>query len=126
MKITGFCPMIVTKDPESVMKVFEDLGFERRHTKTDIEGGQNTNYNMKDANGNRINIASSEHVPQDLTSITMNVDNFQEAYDFLIAHGFVNLRGDKVTDTSSSKATMLFSPSGFPINITQHIHKEDA
>ena len=36
MKITGFCPMIVTKDPESVMKVFEDLGFERRHTKTDI------------------------------------------------------------------------------------------
>ena len=44
MKITGFCPLIVTKDPEAVMKVFEDLGFERRHTKTDIEGGQNTNY----------------------------------------------------------------------------------
>ena len=125
MKITGFCPLIVTRDPESVMKVFEDLGFERRHTKTDIEGGQNTNYNMKDANGNRINIASSEHVPQDLTSITMNVDDFQEAYDFLIAHGFVNPRGDKVTDTSSSKATMLFAPSGFPINISQHIKKED-
>ena len=125
MKITGFCPLIVTKDPESVMKVFEDLGFERHHTKTDIEGGANTNYNMKDANGNRINIASSEQVPQDLTSITMNVDNFQEAYDFLIAHGFVNPRGDKVTDTSSSRATMLFSPSGFPINISQHIKKED-
>ena len=72
------------------MKVFEDFGFERRHIKTDIEGGENTNYNMKGANGNRINIASSEHVPQDLTSITMNVDNFQEAYDFLIARGFVN------------------------------------
>ena len=125
MKITGFCPMIVTKDPESAMKVFEDLGFERRHTKTDIEGGANTNYNMKDANGNRINIASSEQVPQDITSITMNVDNFQEAYDFFIAHGFVNPRGDKVTDTSSSRATMLFSPSGFPINITQHIKSED-
>ena len=53
------------------MKVFEDFGFERRHTKTDIEGGENTNYNMKDANGNRINIASSEHVQQDLTSITV-------------------------------------------------------
>ena len=80
---------------------------------------------MKDANGNRINIASSEVVPQDLTSITMNVDNFQEAYDFLTSHGFVNPRGDKVTDTSSSRATMLFAPSGFPINISQHIRKED-
>ena len=78
-----------------------------------------------DANGNRINIASSEVVPQDLTSITMNVDNFLEAYDLLTSHGFVNPRGDKVTDTSSSRATMLFAPSGFPINISQHIRKED-
>ncbi len=123
MKITGFCPIIVTRNPESVMKVFEILGFERRHTKTDIEGGANTNYNMKDANGNRIHIASSEKIPQDLTALNINVDNFQEAYDFFIAHGFVNPRGDKVTDTSSSKATMLFSPSGFAVNISEHIKK---
>lgn len=121
MKITGFCPLIVTRDADKVMKVFEDLGFERRHTKTDIEDGANTNFALKDANGNRINIASSETVPQDLTAININVDNFQEAYDFLIAHGFVNPRGDKVTDTSSSKATLLFSPSGFAVNIAQHI-----
>jgi hypothetical protein len=123
MKITGFCPIIVTKDPESVMKTFEDLGFERRQTKTDIEGGANTNYAMKDANGNRINIASSEVVPQDLTAININVDNFQEAYDFFIAHGFVNPRGDKVTDTGSSRATMLFSPSGFAVNIDEHFRE---
>lgn len=121
MRITGFCPLIVTKDPEAVVKLFEGLGFEKRHTKTDIEGGANTNYAMKDAYGNRINIASSETVPQDITSITMNVDNFQEAYDFLIAQGFINPRGDRVTETSSSKATMLFSPSGFPISISEHI-----
>lgn len=125
MHITGFCPLIVTKDPESVMKTFEALGFERRHTKTDIEGGANVNYAMKDANGNRINIASSETMERDLTSISMNVDNFQEAYDFLLSKGFVNPRGDKVTDTSSSKATLLFSPSGFPINVSQHIRKKD-
>ena len=82
MHITGFCPLIVTKDPESVMKTFEALGFERRHTKTDIEGGANVNYAMKDANGNRINIASSETMERDLTGISMNVDDFQEAYDF--------------------------------------------
>lgn len=123
MKITGFCPIIVTKDAEAIMKVFEDLGFERRHTKTDIEGGNNTNFSMKDANGNRINIASSNNVPQDITAVNINVDNFQEAYDFLISKGFVNPRGDKVTETSSSKATMLFAPSGFAVNIAEHIKK---
>ena len=123
MKITGFFPLIVTKDAEAVMRVFEDLGFTRRHTKTDIEDGANTSFAMKDENGNRINIASSETIPQDLTAININVDNFQEAYDFLISHGFVNPRGDKVTDTSSSKATLLFSPSGFAVNISEHLKK---
>ena len=99
MKITGFCPLIVTKDAASAMKVFEELGFERRHTKTDIEDGNNTAFAMKDANGNRINIASSETIPQDLMAVNINVDNFQEAYDFLLSHGFVNPRGEKVTDT---------------------------
>ena len=121
MKITGFCPIIVTKDAEAAMSVFEALGFERRHTKKDIEGGSNTAYAMKDANGNRIAIASSETIPQDLTAVNINVDNFQEAYDFFISKGFVNPRGDKVTDTSSSRATMLFSPSGFAVNIAEHI-----
>ena len=121
MKITGFCPLIVTKDPESVIKVFEALGFEKRHTKKDIEGGANTNYSMKDANGNRINIASSEVVPQDLTGISMNVDNFQEAYSFLLERGFKNPRGDKVTDTSSSKSTSVNAPSGFFIAVTEHL-----
>ena len=123
MKITGFCPLIVTKNADAAMKVFEDLGFERQHTKTDIEDGANTNYAMKDANGNRISIASSEKIPQDLTAVNINVDNFQEAYDFLLAHGFVNPRGDKVTDTSTSKATLLFAPSGFAVNISEHIKK---
>ncbi len=123
MKITGFCPLIVTKDPESLMKVFEALGFERRHTKRDIEGGQNINYAMKDAEGHRINITSSETIERDLTSISMNVDNFEEAYELLLSKGFVNPRGDKVTDTSSSRSTMLIAPSGFPITVSQHIHK---
>ncbi len=121
MKITGFCPLIVTRNADEAAKVFEDLGFEKKHTKTDIEGGANTNYALKDAEGNRINIASSEKIPQDLMAVNINVDNFQEAYDFLIAHGFVNPRGDKVTDTSSSRATLLFSPSGFAVNIAEHI-----
>ena len=125
MKITGFCPLIVTKDPESVMKTFEALGFERRHTKRDIEGGANTNYSMKDANGNRINIASAENMERDLTGISMNVDNFQEAYDLLLSRGFINPRGNKITDTSSSKSTMVFAPSGFAITVSEHLKNRD-
>ena len=121
MTITGFCPIIVTKDQDSVVKTFEALGFEKRHTKTDVEGGANVAIAMKDANGNRVVVAKAEQIPQDLTSIQINVDNFQEAYDFFIGKGFINPRGDKVTETSSSKATMLFSPSGFGVNIDEHI-----
>ena len=125
MKITGFCPLIVTKDQESVVKVFEALGFERRHKKTDVEGGANIAIAMKDAAGNRINIASSENVPRDLTGISINVDNYQEAYDFFVEKGFVDPRGGKVTDTSSSRATMLFAPSGFAVSISEHIKDRD-
>ena len=124
MKITGFRPLIVTKDQEAVVKVFEELGFERRHTKTDVEGGANVAIAMKDANGNRINVANAADIPQDLTGIAINVDNFQEAYDFFIGKGFINPRGDgRVTDTSSSRATMLFAPSGFAVSISEHIKK---
>jgi hypothetical protein len=121
MKITGFRPLIVTKDQESVVKVFEELGFEKRHTKKDIEEGANVAVAMKDANGNRVSVASSETMPQDMTGIAINVDNFQEAYDFFIGKGFTDPRGGKVTDTSSSRATLLFAPSGFAVSISEHL-----
>ena len=123
MKITGFRPLIVTKEQEAVVKTFEALGFERRHTKTDIEGGANVGIAMKDTDGNRVVVASADNVPQDLTGIAINVDNFQEAIDFFIGKGFIDPRGGKVTDTSTSKATMLFAPSGFAVSISEHIRK---
>jgi hypothetical protein len=125
MKITGFRPLIVTKDPESVIKTFEDLGFEKRHTKKDVEGGENITVAMKDANGNHINVAKGE-VPRDMTLISINVDNFQEAYDFFIGKGFINPRGEgRVTDTSSSRATALVSPSGFTVSISEHLKNRE-
>ena len=125
MKITGFRPLIVTKDQENVVALFEALGFEKRHTKKDIEGGANVGIAMKDANGNRISIASSSKDRPDITGIQINVDNFQEAYDFFIGQGFIDPRGDKTTVTSSDQATMLFSPSGFAITVSQHIKDHD-
>ena len=56
-----------------------------------------------------------------LKSIRMTVDNFEEAYELLLAHGLKNAQGEKVTDTGTSKATMMVSPSGFTISLSQHI-----
>jgi len=36
MKITSFNPLIVTKDAQSAVNLFEELGFEKRHTKEQI------------------------------------------------------------------------------------------
>ena len=36
MRITAFNPQIVTKDPEPIIKLFEELGFEKRHVKEGI------------------------------------------------------------------------------------------
>ena len=121
MKITGFCPIIVSQDAENIKELFEDLGFEHLHTKSDIEGGNNTNFNLKDANGNRINIATSKKAPKDLTMLNINVDDFDEAYEYFISKGFVNSRGDKVTETTSARSTVLVSSSGFAITLTEHI-----
>ena len=121
MKITGFRPLIVTKEQENVVALFEALGFEKRHTKTDIEGGANVAIAMKDERGNHVKVAKGVKIPQDLTIISINVDNFQEAYDFFIGKGFTDPRGGKVTDTSSSVDTMLIAPSGFAVSISEHI-----
>ena len=126
MKITSFNPMIVSQHSEEIIALFEALGFERRHRKTDIEGGQNTSVRMKDANGFHVDVAISTHVPKDLTSIRINVDNFDEAYDFLMARGFINPRGEgRVTDTSSSRDTYLVAPSGFAITLCHHIKEHE-
>lgn len=120
MKITGFCPIIVTKDQDAVIATFEALGFEKRHTKTDIEGGANIGVAMKDANGNRILVASTKNDRADINAVLINVDNFQEAYDFFIGKGFIDPRGSRTTVTSSDEATMLIAPSGFPVVISEH------
>ena len=128
MKITTFNPAIITKDAESVIALFEALGFERRHTKTGINDSDITNVRMRytgeDGKTFHVDIAQAP-VPQDITAIRMNVRDFDEAYQMLEEKGFRNAQGDKVTHTPSSVATMMVSPSGFAINLGQHIRKDD-
>ena len=121
MKITAFNPLIVSKDPESIIKLFEEFGFEKKHLKEEIDGRDITSTVLQDANGNHVDVAKSTIVPQDLTMIRMNVDDFDETYKYLIERGFRNAQGDHVVDTGSSKSAMMISPSGFAFDLVQHI-----
>lgn len=127
MKITSFHPSIVTKNAEETIALFEALGFERCHTKTGINGHVTSvvmKYSGEDGKVFRVSVSEAP-VPKDITSIHMNIRDFDEAYQLFEEKGFNNAQGDKVTDTGSSKATMMVSPSGFSINISEHIRKED-
>ncbi len=123
MKITTFNPMILTKNSESIINLFQDLGFEIRHEKTGLQDGNITDVRMRDANGNHIDIVQIDRVPQDVMQIRMNVDDFDQAYELLTAHGFKNTQGDKISESPTGKGTSMVSPSGFLIALSHHKKK---
>ena len=128
MTITSFNPLIVTKDAEATIALFEALGFERRHTKTGINDKDITSVRMRytgeDGKVFHVDVTSAP-VERDITTIRMNVRDFDEAYKMLEEKGFVNAQGGRITDTGSSKSTMMVSPSGFSISIAEHIRKPE-
>lgn len=123
MKITTFDPIIVSPKAEDLISVFEALGFEKSHapvTATSI--GDVTSIRMKHENGYHVDVADVKGIPQDKTYVRINVDNFDEAYDILLKHGFKNRMGENETiDSKRSKAATMISPSGFIIALVQHI-----
>lgn len=124
MKITTFNPMIITKDAEKIVKLFEELGFEIRHQ----PGGSSAadyeykDFRMKDSNGFYVDVSFSSGAGEhDITAIRVNVDNFSEAYDLLTKRGFKSATGKPATETESSRGMLMISPSGFAIVLCQHI-----
>ena len=127
MKITSFNPQIITKDAEAVAKLFEEMGFEKRHNPKGIGDLDVTGIRMKDANGFHVDVVSADTAPieKDLTSIRINVDDFDEAYQTFINNGFRESEAFGVHFTPSSKYAFLVSPSGFVVDLVKHIKKED-
>ena len=128
MKLTSFNPLIVTKNVDDVVKLFEDLGFERRHHghAVNSDGREVSGYRMKDANGFYVDVAHNDAVEQDLMMIRMNVDDFDEAYAWLIERGFKNARGEDTTvDTHTNRSAMMIAPSGFAFDLCQHIKDDE-
>ena len=126
MKITTFNPQIITNDAETVEKLFEELGFEKKHNPKGVGEYDVNAIRMKDANGFHLDISQPEmQLPRDLVVIRMNVDNFEEAYEFLLSKGFTNLKGEHTVDTRTNKSCMMISPSGFAFDLCQHIKDHD-
>ena len=122
MKFTSFNPLIVSKDAQSAISVFEALGFERIHS-IDAEHNDGTLIKtvcLKDSNGFRVDVAQADDLKQDLSLIRMNVDNFDEALEFLKSKGFRTAR-EETLDTRTNKSAMVISPSGFAFDLCQHI-----
>ena len=124
MKITTFNPQIVTRNAEPLAELFEALGFERRHRQEGIGKLDVTGIRMQGAGGFYLDISQTDAIPgQDLIAIRMNVDDFDEAYQLLLSHGFQNIYGDDTVSTRTSRSAMMIAPSGFAINLIHHIRK---
>ena len=124
MKITGFDPVIVTPDVDSVIRVFEGLGFARTHSPVlEVKTGEVHSYRMENADGYHVDVVSpARDITRDEMVIRMNVDDFEAAYATLEAHGFRNVhKGNATFDTKTATSATLESPSGFRIAVVKHI-----
>ena len=121
MKITTFNPQIITQNAEPIVQLFHELGFEKHHNPKGIGELNVEGIRMKDANGFYLDISTPDvQLPQDVTVIRMNVDDFDEAYQLLISRGFKSVYGRQNVTTKTSRSAMMLSPSGFAINLIQH------
>jgi len=125
MKITTFNPLIITRDPDAAIELFEKLGFKQHHVKQNISEIKTTDVRMKDENGFYVDIAQGDG---EYTMIRLNVDDFDEAIEFFMSRGFRkphHERAHKTVDTGSSRYTMVVSPSGYILAVSQHIKEND-
>ena len=124
MKITTFDPVIVTPAADNVVKLFEELGFVTSHNPTAKPPGASVPvFRMKHEKGFHIDILDKKDIPRDITNIRMNVDDFDEAFEILRSHGFIELYPDAPHDSESHRGCEMISPAGMTITLMQHIKK---
>ena len=124
MKITTFNPAIITKEAAPIIKLFEELGFVQTHNKAENVDVEFSAHRMKNEGGFHVDVVEVPSIPKTYMSIRINVDNYEEAYDFFISKGFREAKGFAPSTTKSSKYAYLVSPSGFIIDVCEHIKKK--
>jgi len=123
MKITTFNPQILTTDPEPVIELFQELGFEQTHNKAENVDVEFSAHRMKNEGGFHIDIVEVPALQQTVTAIRINVDDYDEAYELLKAHGYVDSPRFAPSTTASSKYAYLVSPTKTVIGLCKHIKK---
>jgi hypothetical protein len=125
MKITTFNPLILTKNEDDVISLFEALGFEIRHRNDNIKDRQGiTAVRMKHENGFHVDIVQSNEFERDRMTIRINVDDFEEAYKLFEERGFKPYT-EKPANTKSSKSISMIALSGFWISLCEHIKNHE-
>ena len=123
MKITSFNPVIMTTDKPGAIKLFEGLGFSRKHTKNGLDEREDiVSVRMENEGGFHVDIVETKNIKQDAVGIRMNVDDFDAAVEFLQSRGFRPTTKDPVVDATSKSFGML-SPTGYQIGLVHHIKK---
>ena len=121
MKITGFNTSILTQNPDDIVRVFKDLGFEESHSSNAEEGIVSGSVRLKYGDF-RLDVVSTDHFPSDKSLIRMNVDDLDETYQLMLDHGFHSALGeDAIIEAEHFRGAHMVSPSGFEIMIMQHI-----
>lgn len=122
MKITTFNPLIISPNADAVISLFEELGFEKRHAPVVDRGtGSVQRTRMKDSNGFYVDVSQVDSLPRDMTAMRMNVDSIDEAFELLTSRGFKLAPGTEETDPKNARAMLMVSPSGFAIEIIEHV-----
>ena len=123
MKITSFCPMIITPDAEGTIKAYESLGFNVAHIKENagMAGDGTDSSILKNERGDRIIIASASVLPQAVTMVHINVDNYREAVEHFEKLGYKIMKQADSTENTTSVACAMVAPDGHMIQVSEHI-----
>lgn len=121
MEIRAFRPIVFTSDASGIIAQFEKLGFVRKHEKDMSETNGVVSGVMKDAAGHTLATVQGPKFAQTFAGINIMVDDFDNAMKEFAEMGYVNIRTEGGADTGSSVATLLRSPEGLFVSVSQHI-----
>lgn len=122
MKIKFCGPTVFTNDASKILEQFAALGFEVTHKKENMTKTSALShvFILEDRNGNNISIIQGDRFTQTFSGIRMKVDDFKEALEHFEKLGYVNLQKEGVADTGTSLVTLLRSPEGVMVSLSQH------
>lgn len=119
MEIRFTSPVVYTNDSAKIIAQMEKLGFHVNHEKEITGDNDVTTTTMKDDAGHPMAVVENARFTTPFSGIRLIVDNLCEALDKLTAVGYMNLQAGS-TNTGTSYATLLRSPEGIFVSITEH------